>query len=1410
MASIFKNQVLKHLSKFAKNLSPDKLHLSTLKGHGELRNLELNEKVLTELLELPAWLCLTKATCNYVTLQISWTKLKSVPIYLSLDEVVVEMKTCEDLRPPTPMTNEASYKSGGKYGFSDRVIDGMTVVVNSVIINFSSPAFQASFQLSRVVLESYCPFFKKKDLRLSRIKESDRGEILLFKRLDWQVLRIEAKSSDNHANGLSGHIPLTPLRLITNQGCCKMTIKKKLNDCSVIGSRLIFVLDDLLWVLTDAQLVAALHFVQSLSGLVQKATELTQKQKAKQKLEQQPDKHTFGSHSKSSTPLCPAFYRHDVVETSYHVLCSRIDLHLCDDMDPKDGRSQHTNLKSGGALQVSLDKLIMDYYPYHRAFSSREHWLHYSEPSSSRSTWVQQLLALFHEKLQSKVDMTASGENVYPKESPKHNISPSAEMNIVDSPTTPDDKPLLTRKASTISNSSGTLTPDVSRKSISGLNRKSSLQWNYRYLMSSCFVLRLEDIVAYKVSTSTSSRTRAIEKFLIYNKSAHMPSDIKTIHLEQTSYYLPGEIDFPVPSPNLFLHIGPLKLYLDTPTVLWINAFYLNLQKCLMSLKLGATETPSFVNIRVEALLPQIVIPSDANSPTQPDRPRTLQLQSSRTIATNCRLGDHTTRSDLNECLETFSSAEMFSNTSKFPWRKDKKPLANAFFDHVLGKESDCKNQALKGVLSEATDVWSIYLDPFWAEFTVCESGRTRLQPFIDPLPITLWFYSSQKPQEVLRTSLNKSEPDNFKMCLPNLQSFGCQNHIATNDEVSTSYSNISNLNNNEDENEADVYLLININSLVNVQMSHFQYLFVLRAADIISDMMENLEVDTSTIIKNKPVLSVCTSAWIPQIELSLVLRNLNQMSATSDSVDLASLQEDCSSTSDIPHNFRQKILQSKSSLSVGECDVPDKKPNQDTLCSSILDDCCLENGLPKSCSDSLLNCHSSGSSQGINTPIQETQPSIATESIHRGFHSGTSAMKRGLCSLVASIDSALTKSDPFSSIDADISSFPDDDTVSIRSDVSSDMDQFVLVNQDGSLEDEFFQHARPEIGIDVASKMRENSIISNYTLNSEKKKEMVSITVFKFGKVGFVSHSKLDTSILLHCGQIETKEEAAISWENFQNNFSTRARSWKNEKLTTNLRECEFSMRLDKDYICGCDDSKPQLGVGFMSILASNLYLQLQMNSISSLVEFFEDELVSKPMPSKVILDNLQIQLQEEPPPSGMLSPNSVPLNISLPGCIIERTIDGTLSVLPLPHGYVEKNLGDLLNRTTSSDIFSKSQNVQNSDSCSNGESPGMSICDNSEDEQLSVAKLVQDNKELRSKLNLMKNLEQENQILRQELNLLRNSVEDERLKQLLESRSEIRRLEHEKSTLQETLRLLQTEVNRLETEKQQAKRYC
>lgn len=40
------------------------------------------------------------------------------------------------------------HRSGGTYGFSDKVVDGMTVNINSVTVNFKSHAFYASAQVS--------------------------------------------------------------------------------------------------------------------------------------------------------------------------------------------------------------------------------------------------------------------------------------------------------------------------------------------------------------------------------------------------------------------------------------------------------------------------------------------------------------------------------------------------------------------------------------------------------------------------------------------------------------------------------------------------------------------------------------------------------------------------------------------------------------------------------------------------------------------------------------------------------------------------------------------------------------------------------------------------------------------------------------------------------------------------------------------------------------------------------------------------------------------------------------------------------------------------------------------------------------------------------------------------------------
>lgn len=58
------------------------------------------------------------------------------------------------------------------------------------------------------------------DLRLTRLKNPEKGQLLIFKELSWQTVRIEAKSTKDKN--------LTPLRLLTNQARCRIIIKKRL------------------------------------------------------------------------------------------------------------------------------------------------------------------------------------------------------------------------------------------------------------------------------------------------------------------------------------------------------------------------------------------------------------------------------------------------------------------------------------------------------------------------------------------------------------------------------------------------------------------------------------------------------------------------------------------------------------------------------------------------------------------------------------------------------------------------------------------------------------------------------------------------------------------------------------------------------------------------------------------------------------------------------------------------------------------------------------------------------------------------------------------------------------------------------------------------------------------------------
>lgn len=357
--------------------------------------------------------------------------------------------------------------------------------------------------MSRIRVESKTPKWLNGDLRVTRLKDTVKGHLLIFKELSWQTVRIEASSTQDKN--------LTPLRLLTNQARCRITIKKRLNDCAILASRLVLILDDLLWVLTDSQLNAALHFVDSLASLIKASTNLTQKTKAKKILEQLPEYQAqITQQSRQQQQQNPAdvqatispaqrsFNMFDVKETSYHFYSQRIDLHLCDDAGSMcttgirhlflillfmniynfigiqfhtDGRSCYPDLTDGGALQISVHGFQVDYYPFHLAKSNRAHWPKYKEASVPPALWLDQSLNAFRESLLDLCQPNRSSNHSPLERTPVTQTSDgNSNVGIV---------PTAAQAAST----------------------KQILD-NLHKLMTSCVILRIENFTLYRVSTA--------------------------------------------------------------------------------------------------------------------------------------------------------------------------------------------------------------------------------------------------------------------------------------------------------------------------------------------------------------------------------------------------------------------------------------------------------------------------------------------------------------------------------------------------------------------------------------------------------------------------------------------------------------------------------------------------------------------------------------------------------------------------------------------------------------------------------------------------------------------------------------------------------------------------------------------
>lgn len=324
---------------------------------------------------------------------------------------------------------------------------------------------------------------------------------------------------------------------------------------------------------------------------------------------------------------------------------------------------------------------------------------------------------------------------------------------------------------------------------------------------------------------------------------------------------------------------------------------------------------------------------------------------------------------------------------------------------------------------TESKDVWCCNLEPVWVDFLGARAvGQNHSVPFLDAFPLTLWCYMSMKPPE--KDSTEKQSPI------------------------------------------ADIHGLAYIGNLVSVQINHYQYLFLLRLSEVLSEMATYLTIDSNKILKIHSGGSLVIGALIPQVEVTFVMPSHSPGKENSGG-DLESVIPDSSSIADdIPGSSI-----SWQNTTTERVENTNKKVNTNytggTPESEVPSMLSMDFLHPVNTPQTVVTFKQNGTSkhdhqianvtyekQGIGVEEERAVPTLryAGDTTHKhskgdslsnppfipnNFNVGLSSMKKGLSNLMTSIDSALKAS-------------PEDgssDTISIRSDVSSDSENYVLIN---------------------------------------------------------------------------------------------------------------------------------------------------------------------------------------------------------------------------------------------------------------------------------------------------------------------------------------------------------------------------
>ncbi|XP_075470181.1 bridge-like lipid transfer protein family member 3A [Ascaphus truei] len=395
----------------------------------------------------------------------------------------------------------------------------------------------------------------------------------------------------------------------------------------VMSSQMSLLLDDLLWVLTDSQLRALLTYTKSLSEAIQRSARQRKEGaggQAPPSLSSPPPWSLPPPPPSVPSSISQYFDKFDVKETSYHLLISRLDLHICDESQAR-GTGSAEHRVSGGAIQLTLHRITLDYYPSHRAGQSCAHWHRVSPAMGKCEKWVQNLAE--ERQAREEEDGSAAAKAQPWKQGPgSEGISP----------------------------------PSAS-------------------LFSSSVLIRVDDLDIHQVSSSghTPQKPQLLS-------CGRVPPSCSAIHLQYTEYYRPPGENLPVPYPALYIQLHSLLLCLAAPSVLWLNLFLLDLshrlQQFVVVSPVDSGDTREHRDVLLHGYNFKLSLPVPPPPFSTPERPHTISVLLPSLTLTNTR---QTPCSSLPLLQNTFRT---FAAHPPFHWPPG--PLSPLFLSHAFPPSS--------------------------------------------------------------------------------------------------------------------------------------------------------------------------------------------------------------------------------------------------------------------------------------------------------------------------------------------------------------------------------------------------------------------------------------------------------------------------------------------------------------------------------------------------------------------------------------------------------------------------------------------------------------------------------------------------------------------------------------------------